>query len=111
MSRKNSTLFFHSSPENLNCAQAVLKGFQTEFSITDQEIDDFRACGGGRAENGVCGALFAAESLLRQAGKLSVEEEFSAKAGDIHCLNIKKSKFLCTECVALADELVEKRMM
>jgi len=108
--RMNSTNFFHSPPDNLNCAQAVLKGFQTEFSVTDQEIDDFRAWGGGRTEDGVCGALFAAESLLRQAGKLSIQEEFLAQAGDIYCLNIKEGKFSCVECVGLADELVKNRM-
>jgi len=109
--RLNSRLFFHTLPENLNCAQAVLKGFQKEFCISNQEIEDFSAYGGGRAEDGVCGALFAAERLLRQAGKPSITEDFYACAGDIHCLNIKNRKFSCVEYVGLVDELVKKRMM
>ena len=65
MSRNKSLSYFHIPPESLNCAQAILKGFQQEFGITDQEIEEFRNNGGGRAEGGICGALFAAEKLLR----------------------------------------------
>ena len=43
--RIKSETYFHSLPENLNCAQAILKGFQKEFDITDQEIEEFRAWG------------------------------------------------------------------
>ena len=110
MPRKKSSPHFHTPPEKLNCAQAVLKGFQQEFSIADQEIEDYRAWGGGRAEGGMCGALFAAERLLRQAGKASVAAEFAGLAGDTGCVNIKKGKFPCVDCVRVADELVEKRM-
>ena len=46
MLRKKSEKYFHAIPEQLNCAQAVLKGFQKEFDITDQEIEEFRAWGG-----------------------------------------------------------------
>ena len=37
--RINSDQYFHTLPGNLNCAQAVLKGFQNEFQITEQEIE------------------------------------------------------------------------
>jgi hypothetical protein len=109
MSRKKSDLYFHTTSENLNCAQAVLKGFQQEFAITDNEIEEYRAWGGGRAEGGVCGALFAAECLLHQAGKQSVVEEFRKKAGGILCSEIKEKQFTCAEYVRMADELVEKK--
>ncbi len=108
--RRKSELYFHTLPENLNCAQAVLKGFQNEFSITDQEVEEYRAWGGGRVQGGICGALYAAERLLRQAGKPGITEEFNSKAGEIHCLDIKALNFPCIECVRLADELVDKRM-
>ena len=102
--------YFHSLPENLNCAQAILKGFQKEFDITDQEIEEYRAWGGGRAEGGMCGALFAAERLLRQIGKESVVEEFNKKAGGLLCSEIKEKQFTCTKYVRIADELVKKNL-
>ena len=102
--------YFHSLPENLNCAQAILKGFQKEFDITDQEIEEYRAWGGGRAEGGMCGALFAAERLLRQIGKESVVEEFNKKAGGVLCSDIKEKQFTCAEYVCIADELVQKNL-
>jgi len=102
--------YFHSLPENLNCAQAILKGFQKEFDITDQEIEEYRAWGGGRAERGMCGALFAAERLLRQIGKESVVEEFNKKAGGVLCSDIKEKQFTCAEYVCIADELVQKNL-
>jgi hypothetical protein len=110
MSRKKSEEYFHVLPENLNCAQAVLKGFQQELNITDEVIEEYRAWGGGRAEGGVCGALFSAEHLLRQAGKPSIETEFVATTGHMNCLDIKQGKFPCLDCVRIADELVERNL-
>ncbi len=108
--RINSDQYFHTLPENLNCAQAVLKGFQKEFQITDQEIEDYRAWGGGRAEGGMCGALYSAERLLRQAVKESAIEEFRQITGSILCSDIKEKKFTCLELVRIADELLEKKL-
>jgi len=108
--RKKSELYFHTLPENMNCAQSVLKGFQKQFDITDREIEDYRAWGGGRVQGGVCGALYSAQRLLRQAEKPDITEEFNSRAGEIYCLEIKALNFPCIECVRLADELVEKRL-
>jgi len=108
--RKKSENYFDIHPENFNCAQAVLKGFQNEFNITDQEIKEYRAWGGGRAEGGVCGAIFAAERLFHQAGKESIAEEFRQITGSILCSEIKEKKFTCLELVRMADELIEKNL-
>jgi len=110
MSRKKSEEYFHSLPEKLNCAQSVLRGFQDQFNISDAEIEEYRAWGGGRAEGGVCGALFAAERLLRQIGKESVIEDFRNQGGGILCTEIKEKKFTCAEYVRMADELVQKNI-
>jgi len=109
-SRKKSEEYFHILPEKLNCAQAVLKGFQKEFKITELEIEEYRAWGGGRAEGGVCGALLAAERLHREIGKASVVDAFCEKAGGILCLGLKEKQFTCAEYVRMADELVEKNL-
>lgn len=108
--RLNSFHYFHAQPDNLNCAQAILKGFQKEFGISDQEIEEYRAWGGGRAEGGMCGALFAAERLLRQIGKESVIEDFRQKTGSLLCSDIKEKQFTCAEYVRIADELVLSKL-
>ena len=108
--RIKSEEYFHVLPEKSNCAQAILKGFQKEFSITDQEIEEYRAWGGGRAQGGICGALFSAERLLKQAGKTGITEEFNSIVGETQCLPIKALKFPCIDCVRLADKLIEKRI-
>jgi hypothetical protein len=110
MNHQNSVNYFHLLPANLNCAQAILRGFQQEFGISNQEIDDYRAFGGGRAPEGVCGALFAANRLLRQIGKESVVEEFSKNAGGLLCADIRDKHFTCAEYVRMADELVQKKL-
>jgi len=109
--RIKSHHYFHTFPDNLNCAQAVLKGFQKEFKISDKEIEEYRAWGGGRAEGGMCGALFAVERLLRQIGKESVIEEFRKKTGSVLCSDIKEKQFTCAEYVRIADELVENQIV
>lgn len=110
LNRLQSDHYFHTQPGNLNCAQSVLKGFQKEFSISDLEIEEYRAWGGGRADGGVCGALFAAERLLRQIGKESVTEEFRKLAGGDLCSELKEKQFTCAEYVRMADELVQKNL-
>ena len=108
--RIKSDLYFHKQPENLNCAQAILKGFQQEFNISDLEIEESRALGGGRAQEGICGALFSAERLLNQAGKKGITEEFNRIVGKTKCLDIKDLKFPCIDCVRIADDLVENKI-
>jgi len=108
--RIKSNYYFHLLPENLNCAQSVLKGFQKEFNISEAEIENFRAWGGGRAEGGICGAVFAADRILSQIGKESVAEEFRIKAGGLLCTELKDKSFSCSEYVLMADELLAKRI-
>lgn len=112
MTRIKSENFFHAKPENLNCAQSVLKSFQKEFNIQDEVIEEFRAFGGGRAPEGTCGALFAADFLIKKLGKDSIKSEFIDQVGSYACLDIKrKNKVPCLDCVRIADELLEKKSM
>jgi hypothetical protein len=109
-SRKSSHLYFHILPEKLNCAQALLKGFQQEMKISDLEIEEYRAWGGGRAKDGICGALYAAERILSQAKKESVVEEFKKQVGSVDCITLKNGELSCEEYVRMVDELVEARL-
>ena len=61
-----SETFFHNKPNNWNCAQAVQKGFQDLTGMTDEAIEEeYRPKGGGRAEGGLCGALYSANRIHR----------------------------------------------
>lgn len=109
---KRSEEYFHRKPENYNCAQAVLKGWQEEYGLSDTIIEEFRAWGGGRAAGGVCGALYAAEFLLQRSETAeSVSPEFQEIAGSIRCLELKESGFPCVEAVRLADRLLAERRL
>jgi len=111
LQRRKSEEFFHQKPENLNCAQSVLRGFQQELNIPQSRIDLFRAYGGGRTPDGTCGALYVADMLLREQGKDSVSKEFEEKAGATACLNIRRAgKTSCMDCVKIADRLMENSL-
>lgn len=105
----SSALFFHRPPESLNCAQSIMKGFQEEFQVSDAEVEEFRAWGGGRAEGGLCGALFAADTLLKRRGLGSIASGFEKKVGYKTCKEIKGNRACsCPDCVRIADELLSE---
>jgi len=101
--------YFH-GPERYNCAQAVLKTFQEKHQIDDETIAKFKAFGGGRADQGLCGALFAATVLLKDTELLeTLTQKFKERTSATTCRQIRKAGILsCRECVALAAELVEE---
>ncbi|MFI4911377.1 MAG: C-GCAxxG-C-C family (seleno)protein [Sedimentisphaeraceae bacterium JB056] len=96
--------------EKYNCAQAIVAAFKEKYNVSQDVIDEFKAFGGGRAEEGLCGALYAG---LHLAGGDLVKDElrnvFMEKAGCLTCKGIKKgSKMPCSECVGLAAATLEK---
>ena len=112
MERIKSEEHFHKTPHNFNCAQAVLKGFQHHFQIEDEEIETFRAHGGGRAAEGLCGALHAANHLMKKLGHEPLNQHFIEKAIHEKCKDIKLNKTCtCEECVKIADELVQSKIV
>ncbi len=111
MKRIKSVEYFHKKPDNLNCAQSILKGFQQEFEISDETIESFRPFGGGRAEGGLCGAIYAANYLMRKKGLESLNEAFVKKAVYEKCRDIKQNKTCsCEECIRITDELIELKI-
>ena len=108
MKRIKSEEYFHRKPDNFNCAQSLLKGFQHEFQVSNETVEAFRAFGGGRAEGGLCGALYAANYLMQKVGKEPLNESFAKRIAYERCKDIKENKrFSCEECVKIADEFVE----
>jgi bacterioferritin-associated ferredoxin len=94
--------------ERMNCAQSVLRAFQEHRSISEDEIVQARHHGGGRAENGVCGALHAAIKLTDDPSvRDHLRSTFVARAGAETCREIRRAARLpCVECVRLAASLL-----
>ncbi len=109
MTQKKASDYFHKE-DAYNCAQAILKNFHSEYFISQKMIDSYSAYGGGRAEDGLCGALYAAKTLLNDPKKTELlKKEFSDKAGSVKCREIMKVKKLpCADCVDLAAQIVDK---
>ncbi|WP_430817256.1 C-GCAxxG-C-C family (seleno)protein [Carboxylicivirga sp. RSCT41] len=108
MKIKQALELFHGK-EMYNCAQAIFKTFQAEFNTSEQIIYEARRKGGGRAENGYCGALYAAQQLLDNTPQLdTLNAAFEMKGGSRRCREIKRTgKLSCKQCVALAATVVQ----
>lgn len=96
--------------ERLNCAQSILKAFRERKEVSTEEINDARKLGGGKADNGVCGALYAALKLTDDpAAKESLRGSFVDVAGSEQCREIRAKQMIsCQQCVEVAARLLEK---
>jgi len=111
MSEKSASHYFHGK-EKYNCAQAISKAFQSEFNISDETIKSYKNKGGGKAEGGICGSLFAAKKILNDPEAISrLERLFIEQAGSLYCKEIRKLKKVdCRGTVALAENIIIKKM-
>ncbi len=88
-------------PKTHNCAQSVAAGCGHE-----ELVEELGKCGGGRAPQGLCGALYAALLLLPEQERETARQEFIRKVGAADCRTIKKQTGTpCSECVAVAAAL------
>lgn len=96
--------------ERLNCAQSILKAFQEQKNISADEISAARKLGGGKADQGTCGALHAALSLLADPEKKeSVRKSFVEVAGSELCREIRAQNLIsCQQCVEVAARFLER---
>ena len=69
-----------------------------------------------RSEGGKCGAVLAAEKILRETGTGKVEEferRFRELYGSVKCADLLRARYGCNEMVGaasrIADELLENR--
>lgn len=103
MSKKKAMKYYEGK---YNCAQSVLKA----FSDSEELLDQCAKCGGGRAKDGMCGALYAGMLLIDQPHK---QEELTAyfvkKATSTKCKEVRKAKVLtCGQCVERVAKFLEK---
>ncbi len=107
--------FFHAQPHNWNCAQTIAKAYQGITCVSDEEIEaTLRSKGGGKAEGGLCGALYSAIQILGEDSPeaKALIEEFHSRMGAIQCRALKAElRIPCNDTVALADQLLEKYLL
>jgi hypothetical protein len=96
----------------LNCSQAVIAAFRGRFFLDKDVVASFALHGRGMAPDGICGALYAAQFLLKDKYQDRVkdcEDNFIANAGSAKCREIRKLRKLpCIGCVEKSAEFVEK---
>ena len=95
---------FRQKPYMYNCAQTVCAAFGREDLVEPMAL-----CGGGRAPEGTCGALYGAMMVAPDKADALVEA-FAADLGATKCRDLKSpcSRVACQDCVRKAAELLEK---
>jgi hypothetical protein len=93
-----------------NCAQAVAHAWKSKNPSSPHAPEQFTACGGGRAPEGVCGALHAGCTVAGEPHAANIRTKFAEKAGGHQtCRAIRAAKAMpCADCVTLAAELLEQ---
>ncbi len=95
--------FFTATPRKHNCAQAVMAA----HGGSQQDVEDCAFCGGGRAPDGLCGALYAAIQLHPEAEE-AIKLRFATTCGALTCREIKmNAKTPCADCVANASAILD----
>jgi hypothetical protein len=98
---------FRQPPDRLNCAQSVLHAWREVSGDTALALADLKPFGGGRAPDGLCGALHAA-CLIAPAKAEQLKARFAARMGSLYCKELRAAKIHpCEACVAQSAELLE----
>ncbi len=96
---------FRQPPYMYNCAQTVCAAFGR-----DDLVEAMAACGGGRAPEGTCGALYGAQQVAPQLATV-LAESFCAAHGATTCRLLKGgNRVPCQQCVRLAAELLVQNL-
>lgn len=110
--KEKDAVKYYRGKERYNCAQAILKAYQEDFNIDDEQIRDYKKFGGGNAEGNLCGALFAVNKLINNKDKSkNIEQSIYQAAGATTCHEIRKLKKLsCNGCVEKASQLLSEHV-
>jgi len=95
-----------------NCAVAIANAVEEKYPGKANPLE-FSAYGGGNAPGGLCGALYAAKTIVKNSenGVNLLEEQFQARGGALTCTEIRMNRKLpCAGCVDLASEVLEKHL-
>lgn len=95
---------FTAVPKLHNCEQAVVAAAGRE-----DLVEQMRSNGGGRAPEGMCGALYAALQLIPNCDKASAIKDFEAELEYSTCKErLANHPSKCVDCVVRAAYIVEK---
>ncbi len=105
--KEHALSVFRKDPERLNCAQSVLYAWREvsgDTSIALAEVKPFR---GGRALDGLCGALHTACMVASDQAE-TLKAVFAAWLGSLSCKELRAAKMHpCETCVGRATDLLE----
>jgi hypothetical protein len=106
-----TALFFYKQ-KGVNCAQAIAKAWQQISGQKEELADQMSMCGHGKAPQGLCGALYAAQIISGKESAAKIASRFAEAAdGSITCREIRSGKKLsCPECVKLAGTLLDESL-
>lgn len=95
---------FREPPYMYNCAQTICAAFGRE-----DLLEPMQSCGGGKAPEGTCGALYAAMTLAGDKAPALVEA-FRSIHGACTCRDLKGGtpRVACQDCVKTAANLLEQ---
>ncbi|MDD5583665.1 MAG: hypothetical protein PHV55_01230 [Candidatus Omnitrophica bacterium] len=113
MSKEKAKVLFLGTQghKKLNCGQAIIGAFKEKFNVSDATLCEFAKYGGGKAPEGLCGALYAAQVILgKHPDKMKeCEVVFLTFAGSAKCKDIRALKKLtCSGCVEKVAQCLEK---
>jgi len=97
---------FREPPFMYNCAQTICAAFKRE-----DLLEAMKSCGGGRAPEGMCGALYGATQIAPQAAD-ELKDAFTARLGAWKCCELKGGtpRVACQQCVTIAAELLDEQL-
>ena len=94
---------FRQPPYMYNCAQTVCAAFGRE-----DLLEEMKVCGGGRAPEGTCGALYGAMQVAPEKAE-EIKAAFCGVTGATQCNQLKsEKKVACQTCVQTAAEILTK---
>lgn len=106
---QNHAVNYYRGIEGYNCAQAVSKMFQAQLDVDDDQIAELGACGGGNAEDGICGALYAIKQLAgNERNRQNVIQRFEQEVGSLYCDEILVlGRLSCAGCIYTACRILQ----
>ena len=103
MSKETALSRFRQEPYNYSCAQTVCAAFGRVDLVCSLSY-----CGGGKAPEGLCGALYGACQVVPEC-RDEIIRDFSLLMGAHTCRELKRAHHTpCPHCVATASDLVER---
>ncbi len=92
---------FRQPPCMYNCAQTICAAFGR-----DDLLEAMKTCGGGRAPEGTCGALYGAMQVAPERAE-ELRAAFADANGATQCRHLKgENRVPCQVCVRTAAELL-----